>query len=132
MPAMKRFLTDLRAIALAGVFALLATTAAVYSQAFTLPAGTTFTNMMVSQGSAPTGTGCTIVAGSTDGSGACLTTATSGSISFSRTYSSAPNCIVVDRTATPVAVYSVTTIAIVLATVTSAHNLTWRCDTPAY
>jgi hypothetical protein len=59
--------------------------------------------------------------------GTCLTTATSGSITFATAFINAPFCTVVDRTATPVAVYSVSTTAITLATVTSAHNLTWTC-----
>lgn len=111
---------------------LLANSYDARTQSFTLPGGATFTNMLVGQGNPPVGTGCTITAGSTDGRGSCLTTATSGSIAFSRTYSVAPECVIVDRTATPVAVYSVAANAITLTTVTSAHNLSWTCATSGY
>lgn len=129
---MKNFRAFLLTLSFAVAVMFLASSYDVKSQSFNLPGGTSFTNMMVPQGGVPVGTGCTIVAGSTDASGACLTTATSGSIAFSRTYSSAPNCIVVDRTATPVAAYSVAVGAITLSALTSAHNLVWDCKTPAY
>lgn len=122
----------LRAAALAGLFALAVSGVSVVAQSFVLPAGTSFANMLVPGGAPPVGTGCTIVAGSTDASGACLTTATSGSIAFSRTYSSIPVCLIVDRTATPTAVYSVAAGAITLTTIVAAHNLTWDCKVSVY
>ena len=68
-----------------------------------------------------------MLTGSTDMAGACLTTSTSGTITFATAFLNAPFCTVTDRTATPVAVYSVSTTAITLATITSAHNLSWVC-----
>lgn len=133
---MKSRFQNFKAFTLSLTFAaavmFIASNAQLIAQAFTLPAGATYTNMLVSAGNPPVGTGCTITAGSTDGRGSCLTTATSGSIAFGRTYSTAPECVIVDRTATPVAVYSVSTTAITLTTVTSAHNLSWYCGTAGY
>jgi len=115
--------------------ALLAPIPNVIAQGFNLQNNTSVLGHLLvaagPTGQPPVGVGCTIVAGSTDQAGACLTTATSGSITFAQPFAVAPFCTVTDRTATPVAVYSVSTTAITLTTVTSAHNLIWNCWGPA-
>lgn len=128
---MENILSQLRgaALALAYSCAVIAMTfVPTFAQNFQLPAGSAYINMMLAQGGPPIGTGCTIGANSTDSAGFCTTTAASGTIQFSRQYSLVPSCIVVDTTATPVAVYAVTSNQITLTTVTSAHVLRWKCD----
>lgn len=98
------------------------------AQGFSLPHNSAITgHLITSQAAPPVGTGCTIVAGSTDLDGSCTTSATSGSIAFATAFVSAPFCIVQDSTATPVFVYTTTTAQITLTTVTSAHVLFWHC-----
>ncbi len=89
--------------------------------------GSVVSGHLTSASPPPVGVGCTIAAGSTDMAGACLTTATSGTITFAKPFATAPVCLVVDITATPVIVYTISTTAITLGTVTSAHQLRWFC-----
>lgn len=84
----------------------------------------------INGGPPPTGTGCTITAGSTDTDGECATTATSGSIAFTTAYVVVPSCIVVDKTSAatvPQLTYTTTIAQITLTTATSAHGLVWHC-----
>lgn len=80
-------------------------------------------------GNPPTGTGCTIAAGSTDMAGNCAATAASGSIAFAATYTNPPNCVVIDASATAAGsgVYTVTAAQITLTTITSTHVYRWSC-----
>lgn len=115
-----------RMVALAAVAGLCAGLP-VASQVFFLPNNAAVSGHLNNAGGPPVGTGCTIAAGSSDFSGSCLTTATSGSIVFAAAYLTAPDCVLVDRDATPVAVYASTVSQITLTTVTSGHNLYWIC-----
>lgn len=126
MLKIRTFLRERFVLAIAFVLALGA--APIVAQSVFLPSNVGLIGHIIAGApSAPVGTGCTIVAGSSDTAGECLTTATSGTIVFAQAFTSAPTCIVVDRTATPVAVYATTTTQITLTTVTSAHNLSWNC-----
>lgn len=89
--------------------------------------GSTIFGRLTVAGAPPVGTGCTIAAGSTDQAGTCTATAAAGSIAFTKTYNSQPFCVVVDQSATPVAVYTQTTAQITLTTITSGHIYTWNC-----
>jgi hypothetical protein len=118
-----------KALAGASIAAMLAATP-LHAAQFNLPspAGIGHTE---SYGAAPVGTGCTIVAGSTDTDGECTTSAASGSIAFATAYASAPSCIVVDKTSAatvPQVTYTTTTAQITLTTVTSGHGLVWHCS----
>lgn len=83
----------------------------------------------------PTGANCTVAAGSTDQDGSCATTSTSGSITFTGHqpsgavgYATAPSCVVVDASSTTVPpTYTVSTTAITLSTIITAHTLFWHC-----
>lgn len=97
------------------------------AQGFLLPDGSTALGHLNASGPPPVGTGCTIAALSTDAAGTCTTSAASGTIVFARAFTVAPRCVVVDATATPLAVYTTTTTQITLTTVTSAHVLYWVC-----
>lgn len=97
------------------------------SAQFIIPDGTNLGGHLNAQGNVPVGTNCTIAAGSTDTAGSCTTTNTSGSIAFARAFTAAPTCLLVDSTATPVAVYTTTTAQITLTSVTNAHVLFWFC-----
>lgn len=100
------------------------------AQGFTLPDGSIVGGHLAVQGPLPTLVGCTITAGSTDTSGSCTTSAASGSITFGRTFATAPTCLVVDATATSTVsmpVYTVSATAITLSTIITAHTLHWLC-----
>ena len=125
---MTKILISFRAFVIGALALATAGALGAVAQGFTFPGGTQVLGMFSYAGKPPVGVGCTIGAGSSDAAGTCLTTATSGSITFGTAKTVAPSCIVVDRTATPVAVYSVSTTAITLSTVTSAHNLVWSCS----
>lgn len=116
----------MRLVGLAAVIGLCAGLP-VASQVFFLPNNAAVIGHLNGSSGPPVGTGCTMVAGSTDFAGSCTTSATSGSIAFAAAYTAAPSCLVVDATATPVAVYTTTTTQITLTTVTSAHVLYWTC-----
>lgn len=116
----------LRVAALAAVVGL-AAGLPVASQIFLLPNNTAVVGHLNGASGPPVGTGCTIAAGSTDFAGTCTTTTTSGSIAFAGAFTTAPACLLVDSTGTPVAVYATTTTQITLTTVTSAHVLFWTC-----
>lgn len=121
---MKRLFSSLLALALA-----LAPIPAM-AQGFTAPDPTTFGGHVVASGPLPTLVGCTIIAGSTDTSGSCTTSAASGSITFGRTFATAPACLVVDASATSTVsmpVYTVSATAITLSTIITAHILHWFC-----
>lgn len=88
-------------------------------------------NLAIS-GSPPAGTGCTIANGSTDQDGTCTATAASGAIVFAfATFVNPPMCIVVDSTATPIMVFTVTALQITLQTITSGHIIRWHCTPQA-
>lgn len=125
---MKKLIMNFRALAIAMLALAGAGALGAVAQGFNLPGGTSITGMFSYAGKPPVAVGCTLAAGSSDAAGECLTTATSGSITFGTAKTNAPSCLVVDRTATPVAVYSVSATAITLTTVTSAHNLSYSCN----
>lgn len=98
------------------------------AQQFTLPPNTIQLGMLSVNGNPPTGSGCTVASGSTDSDGTCTATASSGTIAFAKTnLVNAPFCIVSDAAATPLAVYTVTTAQITLASITSTHIIRWHC-----
>lgn len=102
--------------------------APVSAQSFRLPPGTAMEGLMSAQGGAPTATGCTLAAGSTDADGTCTASAASGAIVFKKTDAvNAPFCIVSDASATPISVYTVTALQITLTTITSTHVLRYHC-----
>jgi hypothetical protein len=79
---------------------------------------------------APTGSGCTIAAGSTDTDFSCTASAASGSITFATAWNVAPFCTITDASATSTVsmpVYSVSTTAITLTTIISTHVLYGHC-----
>ena len=78
-------------------------------------------------GPPPTYTTCTGAAGSTDMAGTCTATAAAAVITFGTAYTAAPFCVVVDASATPVMVYTVSTTAITISATTNAHVIRWHC-----
>lgn len=99
-------------------------------QVFTAPPNFTLGGHYVASGNPPTGTGCTIAAGSSDTDGSCTASATSGSIAFATAYLVAPTCLVTDGSATSTVsmpVYTTTTSQITLTTIISTHVLYWHC-----
>lgn len=103
---------------------------AIAQQGLVIPPNTILLGMMVVQGKPPVATGCTLLTNSTDTAGACVTTAASGTIVFAKTdMVNPPFCTVLDASATPVAVYTVTALQITLTTITTGgHVLRYRCD----
>jgi len=102
------------------------------AQVFTIPDGSYVAgHVAYTQPTAPpVGVGCTIVAGATDMEGSCTASAASGSITFGRTFTNAPTCIVADAGATSTVsmpVYTVSATAITLTTIISTHLLVWHC-----
>lgn len=105
-----------------------------YSQGFVIPANTPFIGHYIAQGPIPVGAGCTIQASATDTDGQCTTSAASGSITFGTPFAAAPFCMVVDASATSTVsmpVYTVSTTAITLTTIITAHTLFWHCAAKA-
>lgn len=105
-----------------------------FGQGFTLPDGGALQGHVKSvpqMGAAPpTAVGCTIAANATDASGLCTTSASSGSITFARTWGAAPVCLIVDADATSTVsmpVYTVSATAITLTTIITAHKLFYWC-----
>jgi hypothetical protein len=92
--------------------------------------GTSVNGHLVVTGVPPTTTSCTLAAGSSDTAGSCATTSTSAAITFAKPYAIAPFCGVWDATsvsATSMPIWTVSTTAITLSTVISAHTLYWFC-----
>ena len=125
---MKNFFRSLAA------FAFIVFAPAAFAQGFSLPDGSTIQGHIkaVPQAGAtpPTAVGCTIGAASTDFAGSCVTSASSGSITFSRTWGAAPSCLITDSTATSTVsmpVYTVSATAITLSTIITAHTLFYIC-----
>ncbi|MDE2019998.1 MAG: hypothetical protein KGJ13_06670 [Patescibacteria group bacterium] len=105
-----------------------------FAQGFTLPDGSAVQGHLKAAtqpgATPPTAVGCTIDPGSTDVVGKCTATAASGSITFSRTFTAAPVCLVVDASATSTVsmpVYTVSATAITLSTIISTHILFYWC-----
>lgn len=126
---MKNFFARLVALAF-----LALTPAAAFAQGFTLPDGSAMQGhikAMPQIGAAPpVAVGCTIGATSTDFAGTCVTSSTSGSITFARTWGAAPFCLITDASAvsaTSMPVYTVSATAITLTTVITAHTLFYLC-----
>lgn len=125
---MKNFIRSLAALA----FVLTAQNA--FAQGFTLPDGSVLQGHVKAapQPGAvpPVAVGCTIDAQSTDFAGKCVTSSTSGSITFNRTFAVAPFCLITDATsvsATSMPIYTVSATAITLSTVITAHTLFYLC-----
>lgn len=117
-----RLIAALAALALA-----FAPFAAVAQQ---LQDGAVIAGHLVVAGPPPTTTTCTLAAGSTDTAGSCATTATSAAVTFAKPFLTAPLCGVWDATsvsATSMPIWTVSTTAITLSTVISAHTLFWIC-----
>lgn len=118
---------------LAAIAILIGLASPAFSQGFIIPDGSTIQGHIKAApqpGPPPVAVGCTLVAGSTDFAGTCTASAASGSITFSRTYGSAPTCIVWDQAATSTVsmpVYSVSPTAITLITIISTHLLGYMC-----
>lgn len=109
------------------IAALLALASPAFAQSVALPPNSVVQGMLGVAGKAPTVTGCTIRAGSTDFAGECTGTTTSGTIVFGTPLVGVPFCQVVDATATPTAVYATTNLQITLTTIVSAHVYHWDC-----
>jgi hypothetical protein len=131
---MKDFRAKLAAIAFAVALALAAFAPDANAQGFTLPDGSAIQGHVKAMGAPgaapPTAAGCTIGAGSTDFAGSCVTSASSGSITFQRTFATAPSCLITDATATSTVsmpVYTVSATAITLSTIITAHTLFYVC-----
>lgn len=106
----------------------------LHAQGFNIPDGSSIQGHVktVPQAGAvpPTAVGCTIAAGATDFAGTCTASAASGSITFARTYGTAPACVVWDQSATSTVsmpVYTVSATAITLTTIINAHVLGYIC-----
>lgn len=118
-------------IAAVAAFSLLSS-AAFAQQSFILPNNSTYQGHLNAApiSAAPTGSGCTIAAGSTDTDGSCTASAASGSITFATAWVQAPFCSIVDASATSTVsmpVYTVSNTAITLTTIISTHVLFWHC-----
>lgn len=113
-------------IALAGMVSL------AFAQAFYIPTGAIQvghlnTSPVAGAAGLPVGTTCPILAGSSDTSGSCTAGAGTATITFGTTWGVAPKCVVVDSSATPLIVYTVTATAINISATTNAHVLFWWC-----
>jgi hypothetical protein len=126
----------LRGLFAAGAIAVAAFCAShdAKAQGFILPDNSTVQGHIKAQGALgaapPTAVGCTIAANATDALGLCTTSASSGSITFQRTYAAPPVCLVVDADATSTVsmpVYTVSATAITLTTIITAHKLFYLC-----
>lgn len=125
-------MTRIRALLVA--FLTLFASHAAFAQGFSLPDGSAIQGHARVNGAVgaapPTAVGCTINASSTDLAGLCTTSATSGSITFQRTWGVAPFCLIADAdavSATSMPVYTVSATAITLTTVITAHKLFYFC-----
>jgi hypothetical protein len=78
-------------------------------------------------GGNPTPTGGTLAAGSSDTAGTFTASAASGSLTFGGAFVSAPTCIWQDSSATPIIVFTVSTTAVTLTTLTSGHVYQYLC-----
>jgi hypothetical protein len=123
-----------RLLSAVAVAVALLTPAGAFAQGFMLPDGSAVQGHVRASGAVgaapPTAVGCTINAAATDVAGLCTTTATSGSITFQRTWGAAPFCLIADAdavSATSMPVYTVSATAITLTTVISAHKLFYFC-----
>lgn len=136
---MKNVFENLRAaavnaLAAASVAFMLFAPVAAVAQGFNIPDGSSIQGHIRSgqqQGAPPpTAVGCTIDPAASDMIGTCTASAASGSITFNRTYTTAPKCIVWDQSATSTVsmpVYSVSATAITLTTIISTHILGYLC-----
>lgn len=121
------------AVSLSIAASIFAPVAAV-AQGFNIPDGSSIQGHIRSgqqQGAPPpVAVGCTIDPAASDMIGTCTASAASGSITFNRTYTTAPKCIVWDQSATSTVsmpVYSVSATAITLTTIISTHILGYLC-----
>lgn len=120
--------------ALAVALAVALAPGAALAAGFTLPDQSVIqghTNIVPQIGAAPpVAVGCTISATASDAAGNCTASAASGTITFARTYTVAPVCVVWDQSATSTVsmpVYSVSATAITLSTIISTHVLGYFC-----
>lgn len=126
---MRNFWNRTTTLLAAGLLAL-GIGAIAYSQGFQIPNNSAIIGHLGVTGNVPVGTGCTIVAGSTDTAGSCTASAASGSVAFATAYAIAPFCLVTDGSATSTVsmpVYTTTTAQITLSTIISTHVLYWFC-----
>lgn len=125
-------LAKLRAFFILALLVFVLSPASVFAQGFTLPDGSQIQgHARIGQAVAVTGTNCTITAGSSDVAGSCTTTSTTATVTFGRTWGTAPTCLVVDTTsaggAGTIPVYTVSATAMTFSTVVNAHILAWLC-----
>jgi hypothetical protein len=120
------------------LFAIASAAALMLSQmanaAETAGDGFAFLGHVVSSNSAtnpaPSGTSCTMVAGSTDVAGECSATATSGvAVTFGKVFTTRPFCTITDSvTATGINLASgPTTTGFTLGTTASGDKIRWTC-----
>lgn len=132
-----KFFENVRDLLAAGMLAVALMCGAspdVLAQGYTLPDGGAIQGHVKAQGALgaapPTAVGCTIAPNATDMLGLCTTSASSGSITFQRTFAAPPVCLVVDADATSTVsmpVYTVSATAITLTTIITAHKLFYWC-----
>lgn len=98
------------------------------SAQFVLPPGSTYQGHFNSApaGAPPATTNCTLAAGSTDTDGSCTATSGAPVVTFASAWNTAPFCTVIDSSATPAFVYTVSTTAITI-TGTTAHVYYYHC-----
>ena len=117
-------------LAAASIAALTFAPVAALAQApgFTLPNNSTYQGHLNAAPVAgpPTTSNCTIAAGSTDTDGSCTATSGAPVVTFANAWNQAPFCIVIDSSATPAFVYTLSTTAITI-TGTNAHVYFWHC-----
>lgn len=123
---MRNFWNAIRVYAVAAAIALSCSSLVAVGQGFY------FSDIFLSrhlnmQGTPPVGVGCTIIAQSSDTSGSCTATAASGTITFASAYAQAPSCLLVDQSATPIAVWTESATVLTLTTLTSGHLYRWLC-----
>lgn len=101
---------------------------AALAQGFTIPNNSTYQGHFNSAPltAPPATTNCTLAAGSTDTDGSCTATSGAPVVTFANAWNSAPFCVVIDSSATPAFVYTVSTTAITI-TGTTAHVYFYHC-----
>jgi hypothetical protein len=101
---------------------------ATIAQVFTLPANTTFLGHFIAGAAAPpTGTTCTISAGSSDTAGDCVTSGTSATITFNTAFTIAPSCVMHNRGSTFAPTSIVFATGFTVSNVNNGGTVGWIC-----
>lgn len=120
---MKNFLRSLAA------FAFICFAPAAFGQGYPLPNNTVLQGHLIASCAVPpTLTGGTLTANSCDSAGEFTAAAASGTLVFGSAFISKPSCVLVDQTATPIAVFATTPTQLTLTTITSGHLYSYKCD----